>query len=118
MTERLKVGDRVRRDGTDGEVVAIMTKPDRYGNTHVINSDGISYICMPNGKSATSSNKWVKLPDTVTVYHTLYKTPDSPKLRMLAFLSKNMYEQNLKSLAGAAGYIVVKTWSEEVEIPE
>lgn len=136
MNNELKVGDRVylKREGKDytGTVVAILPYDCWYpGNRLLIQDDpgksakydgGISVRGL-DGKwldklNPDESLDWVKLPKAVTVYHMLYKTPDSPKLRMLAFLSKNMYEQNLKSLAGAAGYIVVKTWSEEVEIPE
>lgn len=63
----LKLGDRVRRNGTDGEVVAVMTKPDKYGHNVLVMADsGSAYLCRQDGTSnSTTSNKWVKLPKIV-----------------------------------------------------
>lgn len=71
----LKVGHKVTRNGAEGEVVAIMTKPDPKGHTHVILTNyGATWLSKADGTSDSGFPPWVKAKKIIkgTVFVNIY----------------------------------------------
>lgn len=77
----LKLGDKVTNEQLgDGEVVAVLSRPDKYGNTLVIlaDSDSAAFLRKPDGrikKDSQTSYDFTKKKKKVTgtVYLNVYK---------------------------------------------